>query len=65
MLARGSDRSTSTRVKELAAIVTGRGACAHPDGTVRLVRSLYRAFPHEVAAHEHARCGVVSRLTAR
>jgi NADH:ubiquinone oxidoreductase subunit F (NADH-binding) len=65
MLARGSDRSTSTRVKELASIVSGRGACAHPDGTVRLVRSLYRAFPHEVAAHEHARCGVVSRLATR
>ena len=33
------------RVEELAGIVVGRGACAHPDGTSRLVRSLLAAFP--------------------
>lgn len=65
MLARGSDRSTSTRVKELAATVNGRGACAHPDGTVRLVRSLFRAFPHEVSSHEHGRCSLATRLVTR
>jgi NADH:ubiquinone oxidoreductase subunit F (NADH-binding) len=65
MLARGSDRSTSTRIKQLTTVVTGRGACAHPDGTVRLVRSLFRAFPHEVATHERARCGLMSRSVSR
>jgi NADH:ubiquinone oxidoreductase subunit F (NADH-binding) len=65
VLARGSDRTTTARVKELASLVTGRGACAHPDGTVRLVRSLFRAFPDEVAAHEHARCALTSRLVSR
>jgi NADH:ubiquinone oxidoreductase subunit F (NADH-binding) len=65
LLARGSSRSTSIRIKELATAVAGRGACAHPDGTVRLIRSLFRAFPHEVAAHEHARCGLMSRLVSR
>ncbi len=46
------------RVEELAALVAGRGACAHPDGTVRLVRSLLASFPVEVALHGAGRCGV-------
>jgi NADH:ubiquinone oxidoreductase subunit F (NADH-binding) len=44
------------RIDALARQVSGRGACAHPDGTVRLVRSLFTAFPVEVAAHRHGRC---------
>ncbi|GAW49051.1 MULTISPECIES: NADH-ubiquinone oxidoreductase-F iron-sulfur binding region domain-containing protein [unclassified Nocardioides] len=44
------------RVESLAALVVGRGACAHPDGTVRLVRSLLATFPAEIAAHGASRC---------
>ena len=52
------------RVEQLAALVVRRGACAHPDGTVRLVRSMLAALPGEVAAHGSGRLlqpgGVVS-----
>lgn len=44
------------RMIELTEIVNGRGSCAHPDGTVRLVRSMLKSFPDEVQAHEHQRC---------
>lgn len=44
------------RVEELSALVVRRGACAHPDGTVRLVRSLFAALPGEVAAHAAGGC---------
>ena len=46
------------RIEELAGLVERRGACAHPDGTVRLVRSLVAAFGDEVAAHVAGRCEV-------
>jgi NADH:ubiquinone oxidoreductase subunit F (NADH-binding) len=32
--------------------VDGRGACRHPDGAVRLVRSALKTFAVDVAAHE-------------
>ena len=43
------------RLDELAAVLVRRGACAHPDGTIRLVRSLLTAFPADVAAHAAGR----------
>jgi NADH:ubiquinone oxidoreductase subunit F (NADH-binding) len=47
----------TTRVEDLASLVVRRGACAHPDGTVRLVRSMLAAFPGEVAEHASGSCG--------
>jgi hypothetical protein len=44
-------------VRRLAELVDGRGACAHPDGTVRLVRSMLASFDDEVALHGQGRCG--------
>ncbi len=43
-------------VRRLSALVAGRGACSHPDGTVRLVASMLAAFPEEVTAHAHGEC---------
>jgi NADH:ubiquinone oxidoreductase subunit F (NADH-binding) len=59
-LSRSGDPVVTGRVKELIAIVTGRGACAHPDGTARLVRSLFTAFPDEVRVHEAGQCTVAA-----
>ncbi len=45
------------RLERWAGLVTGRGACAHPDGVVRFVASLLATFPTEVALHQHQGCG--------
>lgn len=47
-------------VERLAGLVEGRGACAHPDGSVRMVRSALRAFPDELAAHDARGCATGS-----
>jgi len=44
------------RVEELCGLVVRRGACAHPDGTARLVASMLARFPEEVVSHSLGRC---------
>lgn len=44
------------RVEELCGLVTRRGACAHPDGTARLVASMLARFPDEVDSHSLGTC---------
>lgn len=51
-------------VLELAGLVEGRGACAHPDGTVRLVRSALKTFGTEIEAHAHGTCTGRALITA-
>src|SRR5215470_7752096 len=43
-------------------LVAGRGACHHPDGTVRLVRSALEVFAAEIGHHAHGYC---TRTSAR
>lgn len=45
-----------TNLRRWAEVVTGRGACHHPDGTVRFVASSLVAFADEIAEHSRGRC---------
>jgi NADH:ubiquinone oxidoreductase subunit F (NADH-binding) len=51
----------TTRIEELCGLVQGRGACHHPDGTTRFVRSALVVFEAEVRAHLAGRCTATSR----
>jgi NADH:ubiquinone oxidoreductase subunit F (NADH-binding) len=44
-------RAVLDRLAVIAGQVEGRGACHHPDGAVRMVRSALRAFADDAAAH--------------
>ncbi len=47
---------SAARVRQLVDLVVGRGACAHPDGTARLVSSLLDHWGDEPAAHLRGAC---------
>ncbi|HEX9336681.1 MAG TPA: NADH-ubiquinone oxidoreductase-F iron-sulfur binding region domain-containing protein [Pseudonocardiaceae bacterium] len=50
------DRDLPGQVAALTALVVNRGACHHPDGTVRLVRSALTVFADEIDLHLAGRC---------
>ena len=54
-LARGALGAVE-RIEQQADLIAGRGACHHPDGTVRLVRSAVREFAAESTAHAAGVC---------
>lgn len=58
-------RDVIDRLTAWAWQVEGRGACKHPDGAARLVRSALAAFASDVAAHAaHRPCAGAARPSA-
>jgi NADH:ubiquinone oxidoreductase subunit F (NADH-binding) len=53
---RRSAPSARQDLKRWSALVERRGACHHPDGTVRFLRSALTVFADEVALHEAGGC---------
>jgi NADH:ubiquinone oxidoreductase subunit F (NADH-binding) len=57
-----ADARFASRVEQLARLVARRGACSHPDGTVRFVMSAMDVFAEELADHaHHGRCDACLR----
>jgi NADH:ubiquinone oxidoreductase subunit F (NADH-binding) len=56
----GGDRRAVDEMLRLGGMVVGRGACHHPDGSVRFLRSGLRVFAAEVELHLTGHCSRTS-----
>jgi NADH:ubiquinone oxidoreductase subunit F (NADH-binding) len=55
-------RRATLRVERLASLVSGRGACGHPDGAVNFILSALECFAADFAEHaRHGRCEACMR----
>ena len=52
----GHRRATLADLERWSGLVEGRGACNHPDGTVRFVRSALTVFEPEIRRHARGQC---------
>lgn len=43
-------------IRRIVRLVDGRGACRHPDGTARMVRSALHTFADDIEWHRQGRC---------
>jgi len=57
----GHRRRTVADLQRWSGLVEGRGACNHPDGTVRFVRSALTTFEPEIRRHARGQCSATDR----
>jgi NADH:ubiquinone oxidoreductase subunit F (NADH-binding) len=57
----GHRRQTVADLQRWSGLVQGRGACNHPDGTVRFVRSALTVFEPEIRRHARGQCSATER----
>jgi NADH:ubiquinone oxidoreductase subunit F (NADH-binding) len=55
-----ANRQTVANLERWSGLLAGRGACHHPDGTTRFVRSALRTFAAEVNRHQRGRCSATN-----
>jgi NADH:ubiquinone oxidoreductase subunit F (NADH-binding) len=53
-------RRRTRRLDELGAVLERRGGCAHPDGSLRFLRSAQQVFAAELHHHARGHCTAVS-----
>lgn len=63
LASRSRDPHLPAEIERLRRLVVGRGACAHPDGTARMVASTMTVFAGHVAAHQAGWCPTHERRT--
>ena len=51
-------------IRRVTRLVDGRGACRHPDGTARMVRSALRTFAADIELHRRGRCNAADALAS-
>ncbi len=61
----GHRRQTLADLERWSGLVTGRGACHHPDGTVRFVRSALTVFEPEIQRHARGQCSAINHGATR